>query len=124
MDSPKLNEFADDSLNFDENSRKFSKQIENTAGKGEIDRYAEFLLFPQCFQKACTVIGGAMDEYCNDVVMGATQETDEINVTWQINYEEFVLFLIHFISFLLTLSKTTNFRPFQTERVCRRKFQI
>ena len=22
-------------------------------GKGEIDRYEQFLLFPQCFQKAC-----------------------------------------------------------------------
>ena len=25
---------------------------------------------------------------------------------------------------LLTLSQTTNFRPFQTERVCRRQFQV
>ena len=24
-----------------------------TAGKGEIARYEQFLLFPQCFQKAC-----------------------------------------------------------------------
>ena len=29
------------------------KQVENTVGKGEIARYEEFLLFPQCFQKAC-----------------------------------------------------------------------
>ena len=26
---------------------------ENTLGKGEIARYEQFLLFPQCFQKAC-----------------------------------------------------------------------
>ena len=27
--------------------------VENTVGKGEIARYEQFLLFPQCFQKAC-----------------------------------------------------------------------
>ena len=32
---------------------KFSKWIENTVGKGEIASYKQFLLFPQCFQKAC-----------------------------------------------------------------------
>ena len=30
-----------------------SKPVENTVGKGEIARYEQFLLFPQCFQKAC-----------------------------------------------------------------------
>ena len=38
---------------FDENGRKLSKRVENTVGKGEIARYEHFLLFPQCFQKAC-----------------------------------------------------------------------
>ena len=32
---------------------KLSKQVENTVGKGEIARYKQFLLFPQCFHKAC-----------------------------------------------------------------------
>ena len=32
---------------------ELSKQVENTVGKGEIDCYNQFLLFPQCFQKAC-----------------------------------------------------------------------
>ena len=27
--------------------------VENTVGKGEIARYEQFLLFPQCFQNAC-----------------------------------------------------------------------
>ena len=36
LNSSKLKEFADDNFKFDENGRKFSKQIENTAGKGEI----------------------------------------------------------------------------------------
>ena len=32
----------------------FSKQVENTVGKGEIAHYEQFLLFPQFFQKTCT----------------------------------------------------------------------
>ena len=52
LDSSKLKEFADDNFKFDENGRKLSKQVENTVGKGEIARYQQFLLFPQCFQKA------------------------------------------------------------------------
>ena len=32
---------------------KFSKRLENTVVKGEIAHYEQFLLFPQCFQKAC-----------------------------------------------------------------------
>ena len=38
---------------FDENGRKLPKWVENTVGKGEIARYEQFLLFQQCFQKAC-----------------------------------------------------------------------
>ena len=49
----KLKEFADDNFKFDENSKKLSKWVENTVGKGEIARYEQFLLFPQCFKKAC-----------------------------------------------------------------------
>ena len=50
---PKLKQSADDNFEFDVNSRKFSKLVENTVGKGEIARYEQFLLFPKCFQKAC-----------------------------------------------------------------------
>ena len=47
-------EFADDTYNkFDENGRKFFKQVENTVEKGEIACFKQFLLFPQCFQKTC-----------------------------------------------------------------------
>ena len=53
LDSSKLKEFAEDNFRFDENGRKLSKRVENTVGKGEIARYEQFLLFPQCFQKAC-----------------------------------------------------------------------
>ena len=51
--SSKLKEFADDNFKFDENGKKLAKRVENTVGKGEIARYEQFLLFPQCFQKAC-----------------------------------------------------------------------
>ena len=53
LDSSKLKELADDNFKFDENGKKLSKRVENTVGKGEIARYEQFLLFPQCFQKAC-----------------------------------------------------------------------
>ena len=36
---------------FYENGTSFSRWVENTVGKGEIARYKQFLLFPQCFQK-------------------------------------------------------------------------
>ena len=39
--------------NLIENGRELSKRVENTVGKGEIARYDQFLLFPQCFQNAC-----------------------------------------------------------------------
>ena len=52
LDCSKLKEFADDNFKFDENGSKLFKRVENTVGKGEIARYEQFLLFPQCFQKA------------------------------------------------------------------------
>ena len=52
LNSSKLKEFADDNFKFNGNGRKLSKRVENTVGKGEIARYEQFLLFPQCFQKA------------------------------------------------------------------------
>ena len=53
LDSSKLKEFANDNFRFDKNSRKLSRRVENTVGKGEIACYELLLLFPQCFQKAC-----------------------------------------------------------------------
>ena len=32
-----------------------SDQVEKVVGKGEIARYKQFLLFPQCFQKLSSV---------------------------------------------------------------------
>ena len=53
LDSSKLKEFADDNFKLDEYGKKFSKTLENAVGKGEIARYEQFLLFPQCFQRTC-----------------------------------------------------------------------
>ena len=39
LDSSKLKEFADNNSKFNENGRKFFRQVENTVGKGEIARY-------------------------------------------------------------------------------------
>ena len=50
---PDDKEFADDNFKFDKNGRNLSKWVENTVGKGEIACYEQFLLFLQCFQKAC-----------------------------------------------------------------------
>ena len=61
-----MKEFADNNFKYVENSRKLSECVENTVGKGEISCYEQFLLFPQCFQKACFpgastgVIGNAL----------------------------------------------------------------
>ena len=54
MTNFRLQEFADNNFKLDENGRKFSRRVENTVGKGEIACYAQFLFFPQCFQKTCT----------------------------------------------------------------------
>ena len=53
LDWFKSKQTADDNFKFDENSRKFCKQVENSVGKGEIACYEQFLHFRQCFHKAC-----------------------------------------------------------------------
>ena len=52
LDRSNLKQSADNNFKFHENSRKFSKRVQNTGDKGEIARYEQSLLFPQCFQKA------------------------------------------------------------------------
>ena len=41
LDSSKRKEFADDNFEFEKSGSKFSKQVENTVGKGEIARYEQ-----------------------------------------------------------------------------------
>ena len=47
IDWSKLKQSAEDNFEFDENTRKFSKQVENTVGKGEI----AISPFPTVFSK-------------------------------------------------------------------------
>ena len=54
LDCSKVKVFADDNFKLDGNGRNISKWVENTVGEGEIARYEQFLLLPQCFQKTCT----------------------------------------------------------------------
>ena len=53
LDSSKPKQFTDDNFELDGSGRKVSKRVENTVEKGEIARYEQFLLFPQCFPKTC-----------------------------------------------------------------------
>ena len=52
LPNPKF--LADNNFKLNENDRKFSRRVENTEGKGEIARYEQFLLCPQCFQTTYT----------------------------------------------------------------------
>ena len=54
LNSSKFKQFAHHNFKFDENGEKVCKREENAVEKGEIARYEQFLLFPQCFQKPCT----------------------------------------------------------------------
>ena len=68
-------DFADDNFKFDKNYRKLSNHVENTVGKGEIAHYEQFLLFPQCFQKACFPVaskGVIVWEWVNSLLNGKT----------------------------------------------------
>ena len=51
LDSSKLKEFADDNFKFDENSRKFSKWVENTVRKGEIAHHEQFSFSHSVFKR-------------------------------------------------------------------------
>ena len=44
-------------LKFDENGENFIKRGENNVGKGEIARFEQILIFPQCFQQTCLYWG-------------------------------------------------------------------
>ena len=52
LDHTKLKAFANDKLNVTKMIISVFDRAENIVGKGEIARYEQFLLFPQCFQKA------------------------------------------------------------------------
>ena len=53
---PKLKAFADDKSNVTQNIKVVFHRIENIVGKEENAGNQHFLLFPQCFQKACFLL--------------------------------------------------------------------
>ena len=67
LDWSKLKQSADDKFEVDVNSRKFSKLVENTVGKGEVARHEQFLLFPTVFSKGLFPRGV---KWCHCVGMG------------------------------------------------------
>ena len=79
-----MKEFADDYFKVDENGRKFSKWIENTVGKREIALAEQFLLFPQCFQKAYTA-----DTYKLGLVWERVKEFADNNFEFDENGRKF-----------------------------------
>ena len=85
----RLKKFADNNFRFDENCRKFSKRVENTVEKGEIARSYSV------FQR---------------LVLQTSKKSG-------LNWERVQGFNKH--NTALTYYQTTNFRLFQTERVCR-----
>ena len=53
LDSSKLKGFTDDNFKFDEKWQRAIQTGRKHCGKRRTARYKQFLLFPQCFQKAC-----------------------------------------------------------------------
>ena len=53
LDWSKFKQFADDNFKFDGIAESSLNGLEKTLGNGEIARYEQFLLSPQCVQKAC-----------------------------------------------------------------------
>ena len=59
---------------------EFYKLAENTLGKGEIARYEQFLIFPQCFLTTCTA-----DTEKPDLVWERVKRSGEINLVKEEN---------------------------------------
>ena len=51
---PKWKSLQTTILNLMKMAESSSQGVENTVAKGQIARYEQFLLFPECFQKTCT----------------------------------------------------------------------
>ena len=105
-----MKDFADDNFNFDENGRKLSKLVENTVGKGEIARYEQFLLFPQCFQKACFPLRQKVSLCGNGLRYRFHPETFTTQLKILTNANLMGIFSLNF-SMFSTVAKTNRFMP-------------
>ena len=77
---PKQNSIFQTISNLTKNGSKLSKRVETIVGKGEIARYEQFLLSPQCFQKACFP-GVSKGVTVREWFKLVDWERDKINVT-------------------------------------------
>ena len=111
MDVTKLRPFAVDESNVAEMTLSLFIRVENTMGKGEHAGYQHFLLFQQCFFKNLLLLG----QLNSRIVFKGLKYIFEAAETYMSN---------SLTKEGLTRYQTTNFRLFQTERVCRRQFQI
>ena len=105
-------------------------------GKGEIARYEQFLLFPQCFQKACfpgASKGFIVWEWVNTVAWLGVSQTQLVQLDQNQGYHTVSTTVdegyrldsdpgYHSVCQLITLSQTTNFTLFEIETVCRQQF--
>ena len=119
LDASKLKEFADDNFKFDENSRKLSKRVENSVEKGEIAGYEQFLLFSQCFLKACfpgASKGVIVWEWvnlkihsCGKHCAGKEKLVGKSNFSF--SSKQFLLFSQYFLSYMTLVFSSTGLRP-------------
>ena len=106
-------------------------------GKGEIARNEQFLLFPQCFQKACfsgASCGNGLKCHVQIVSIWTSLKNllsgDGLIGDLQMRLIRIRHTFCHLLKDYiwmergLTLYQVTNFRPSQTERGCRGQSQI
>ena len=111
LDSSNLNKFADDNFTFDKNGGKLSKWVENTVGKGEIARYEQFLLFPQCFQKAYNpgvskgvIVWEWVNFFRTKCILGMLNAFSICNQSMADMGQQFLLFPDYFLTFQMQIS--------------------
>ena len=93
--------------------------------KGSIAHFEQFHFFPQCFPKAVFLsINGEMVNTLKTKTSGNIVEKGKIAQNEQFHLFPQCFLMQSVSSNPLTHYQTTNFRLFQTERVCRRQFQI
>ena len=129
----KLKEFADDNFKFDKNQGKFSKRVENSVGKGEL------LIYPLLYnpnlmtlrKKTSENIVGKGENAGNQHFLLFSQcfipFQNQISIFDSLLFCHLEILLIsRSLKFccLLTISKTTNFRLLQSERLCRQQFHL
>ena len=104
--------------------------FENIVGKGEIARNEQFLLFPQCFLFTQVMVSPFVHIFNIISLFAAEFEKLKIGITgkglkdFSLRSSEvrFIWYRVRRVENFITLSQTTNFRLFKTERVCERQF--